>query len=234
MCVVEEKFILLIYEKELKLNQILKEQISKLNIYDVYEVTDEENLLELLEEMNISILVLNLNQLNESLKKIILKYKFYNRINKILGYYNKNNFHLSLKEEEITVLEKPFQIINLLDELEKLSSSKSYEYSKTLLIEDLKFIPYEKVIINIKTKNKIHLTEKENKLLFYLYTNKNIEITKNHLLNEIWGVSNNINTHTLETHVYRLRQKLYKLAPELSFLLSNENGSYTMKFEVKV
>ena len=230
----EEKFILLIYEKELKLNQILKEQISKLNIYDVYEVTDEENLLELLEEMNISILVLNLNQLNESLKKIILKYKFYNRINKILGYYNKNNFHLSLKEEEITVLEKPFQIINLLDELEKLSSSKSYEYSKTLLIEDLKFIPYEKVIINIKTKKKIHLTEKENKLLFYLYTNKNIEITKNHLLNEIWGVSNNINTHTLETHVYRLRQKLYKLAPELSFLLSNENGSYTMKFEVKV
>ena len=71
-------------------------------------------------------------------------------------------------------------------------------------------------------------------MLFYLYTNKNIEITKNHLLNEIWGVSNNINTHTLETHVYRLRQKLYKLAPELSFLLSNENGSYTMKFEVKV
>ena len=89
----EEKFILLIYEKELKLNQILKEQISKLNIYEIYEVTDEENLLELLEEMNISILVLNLNQLNESLKNIILNHEVNNRINKILGYYNKNNYN---------------------------------------------------------------------------------------------------------------------------------------------
>ena len=99
-------------------------------------------------------------------------------------------------------------------------------------MEHLKFLPYEKIIINLKTKNKEHLTEKENKLLFYLYSNKNIEITKNDLLNVIWGVSESINTHTLETHVYRLRQKLYKVAPEFSFLLSNENGSYTMRFKV--
>ena len=228
----EEKSILLIYEKELKLNQILKEQISKLNIYEIYEVTDEENLLELLEEMNISILVLNLNQLNESLKNIILNHEVNNRINKILGYYNKNNYNLSISEEKITLLEKPFKISHLIDELEKLSNFKIQEFPKTLLMEHLKFLPYEKIIINLKTKNKEHLTEKENKLLFYLYSNKNIEITKNDLLNVIWGVSESINTHTLETHVYRLRQKLYKVAPEFSFLLSNENGSYTMRFKV--
>lgn len=230
----EEKFILLIYEKELKLNQILKEQISKLNIYEIYEVTDEKKLSELLEQMNTSILVLNLNQLNESLKNIILNHKFYNKINKILGYYNKNNYHLSINEEEITVLEKPFKILHLFDELEKLSNLKIQEHSTALKMEHLKFLPYEKVIINLKTKNKEHLTEKENKLLFYLYSNKNIEITKNDLLNVIWGVSESINTHTIETHVYRLKQKLIKVAPELTFLLSNENGSYTMKFKVNV
>ena len=228
----EEKFILLIYEKELKLNQILQEQISRLNIYEVYGVTDEKNLLELLEQMNTSILVLNLNKLNESLKNIILNHKFYNRINKILGYYNKNNYHLDINKEEITVLEKPFKIVHLVDELEKLSNLKIQEYPTTLLMEHLKFLPYEKVLINLKTKNKEHLTEKENKLLYYLYSNKNSEIKKNDLLNEIWGVSESLNTHTLETHLYRLRRKLYKAAPELSFLLSNGNGSYTLKFKL--
>ena len=228
----EEKFILLIYEKELKLNQILQEQISKLNFYEVYGVTDEKNLLELLEQMNTSILVLNLNKLNESLKNIILNHKFYNRINKILGYYNKNNYHLDINKEEITVLEKPFKIEHLVDELEKLSNLKIQEYPTTLLMEHLKFLPYEKVLINLKTKNKEHLTEKENKLLYYLYSNKNSEINKNDLLNEIWGVSESLNTHTLETHLYRLRRKLYKAAPELSFLLSNGNGSYTLKFKL--
>ena len=228
----EEKFILLIYEKELKLNQILKEQISKLNIYEVYGVTDEKNLLELLEQMNTSILVLNLNKLNESLKNIILNHKFYNRINKILGYYNKNNYQLDINKEEITALEKPFKIVHLVDELEKLSNLKIQEYPTTLLMEHIKFLPYEKVLINLKTKNKEHLTEKENKLLYYLYSNKNSEIKKNDLLNEIWGVSESLNTHTLETHLYRLRRKLYKAAPELSFLLSNGNGSYTLKFKL--
>ena len=228
----EEKFILLIYEKELKLNQILQEQISNLNIYEVYGVTDEKNLLELLEQMNTSILVLNLNKLNESLKNIILNHKFYNRINKILGYYNKNNYQLDINKEEITALEKPFKIVHLVDELEKLSNLKIQEYPTTLLMEHLKFLPYEKVLINLKTKNKEHLTEKENKLLYYLYSNKNSEIKKNDLLNEIWGVSESLNTHTLETHLYRLRRKLYKAAPELSFLLSNGNGSYTLKFKL--
>jgi len=229
---VEEKFILLIYEKELKLNQILQEQISWLNIYEVYGVTDEKKLLELLEQMNTSILVLNLNKLNESLKNIILNHKFYNRINKILGYYNKNNYQLDINKEEITALEKPFKIVHLVDELEKLSNLKIQEYPTTLLMEHLKFLPYEKVLINLKTKNKEHLTEKENKLLYYLYSNKNSEIKKNDLLNEIWGVSESLNTHTLETHLYRLRRKLYKAAPELSFLLSNGNGSYTLKFKL--
>ncbi|MDA9165139.1 winged helix-turn-helix domain-containing protein [Alphaproteobacteria bacterium] len=228
----EEKFILLIYEKELKLNQILQEQISRLNIYEVYGVTDEKKLLELLEQMNTSILVLNLNKLNESLKNIILNHKFYNRINKILGYYNKNNYQLDINKEEITALEKPFKIVHLVDELEKLSNLKIQEYPTTLLMEHLKFLPYEKVLINLKTKNKEHLTEKENKLLYYLYSNKNSEIKKNDLLNEIWGVSESLNTHTLETHLYRLRRKLYKAAPELSFLLSNGNGSYTLKFKL--
>ena len=72
-----------------------------------------------------------------------------------------------------------------------------------------------------------------NKLLFYLHSNKNIEITKNDLLNSIWGVSESLNTHTLETHIYRLKQKINKLDPKLSFLLSNQKGLYVMQLKAE-
>jgi len=228
---VKEKNTILIYEKDLKLNQILKEQISKLNTGEVYNITDEKKLQNLLESIKVNILILNLNQLNENIKNIIENHKFNKSINNLLGYYNKNYPYSGINENEIKVLEKPFKIIDIVNKIENLLSPKTLDNSNILLMNHLKFLPYEKVLINLKTKNKEHLTEKENKLLLHFYINKNIEITKNNLLNVIWGISENINTHTLETHIYRLKQKLYNVEPQLSFQLSNNNGLYAMQFK---
>jgi len=228
---VKEKNTILIYEKDLKLNQILKEQISKLNTGEVYNITDEKKLQNLLESIKVNILILNLNQLNENIKNIIENHKFNKSINNLLGYYNKNYPYSGINENEIKVLEKPFKIIEIVNAIENLLNPKTFENSSILLMNHLKFLPYEKVLINLKTKNKEHLTEKENKLLLHFYINKNIEITKVNLLNLIWGISESINTHTLETHIYRLKQKLYKIEPQLSFQLSNDNGVYAMQFK---
>jgi DNA-binding response OmpR family regulator len=228
---VKEKNTILIYEKDLKLNQILKEQISKLNTGKLYNITDEKKLQNLLESIKVNILILNLNQLNENIKNIIENHKFNKSINNLLGYYNKNYPYSGINENEIKVLEKPFKIIDIVNKIENLLSPKTLDNSNILLMNHLKFLPYEKVLINLKTKNKEHLTEKENKLLLHFYINKNIEITKNNLLNVIWGISENINTHTLETHIYRLKQKLYNVEPQLSFQLSNNNGLYAMQFK---
>ena len=222
---------ILIYEKDLKLNQILKEEISKLNTVKIYDITDEKKLQKLLESIEVNILILNLNHLNENIKNIIENHKFNKIINNLLGYYNKNYSYSAINEKEITVLEKPFKIIDIVNEIENLLNPKTLDNSNILLMNHLKFLPYEKVLINLKTKNKEHLTEKENKLLLYFYINKNIEMTKNNLLNLIWGVSESINTHTLETHIYRLKQKLYNVEPQLSFQLSNNNGLYAMQFK---
>ena len=227
----KEKNTILIYEKDLKLNQILKEQISKLNTGEIHNITDEKKLQNLIESIKVSILILNLNQLNENIKNIIENHKFNKSINNLLGYYNKNYPYSGINENEIKVLEKPFKIIDIVNKIENLLSPKTLDNSNILLMNHLKFLPYEKVLINLKTKNKEHLTEKENKLLLHFYINKNIEITKNNLLNVIWGISENINTHTLETHIYRLKQKLYNVEPQLSFQLSNNNGLYAMQFK---
>ena len=230
----EEKTNILIYEKEIKLNQILKEQICKLNTYEVYEIIDEKKLLELLELIKVHVLILNLYELNKNLKDILENYKFNKRINSILGYYNKNNLYLRINEKNVILLEKPFKIINLINDLQKLLNTKVFQKSNILLMNHLKFLPYEKVLVNLKTQKKEHLTEKENKLLFYLYDNKNIEITKNDLLKEIWGFSESLNTHTLETHLYRLKQKLTKIEPKISLILLKQNGIYDMRLESNI
>ena len=230
----EEKISILIYEKEIKLNQILKEQICKLNTYEVYEIIDEKKLLELLELIKVHVLILNLNELNKNLKDILENYKFNKRINSILGYYNKNNLYLRINEKNVILLEKPFKIVNLINDLQKLLNTKVFQKSNILLMNHLKFLPYEKVLVNLKTQKKEHLTEKENKLLLYLYNNKNIEITKNDLLKAIWGVSESLNTHTLETHIYRLKQKIHKIEPKVSLILLKQNGFYDMRLETNV
>ena len=230
----EEKSIIVIYEKEIKLNQILKEQICKLNTYEVYEIIDEKKLLELFELIKAHVLILNLNDLNKNLKNIIENYKLSKRINSILGYYNKNDLYLRLNEKHVIILEKPFKIIDLISNLEKLLNTKVFDKSNILLMKHLKFLPYEKVLVNLKNQQKVHLTEKENKLLFYLYDNKNIEITKNDLLKEIWGFSESLNTHTLETHLYRLKQKLTKIEPKISLILLKQNGLYDMRLESNI
>lgn len=227
----KEKYSILIYEKNLKLNQILKEQISKLNNSEIYHVTDEKKLLSLLESIKVNILILNLNHLNENIKNIIENHKSNKTFNNLLGYYNKNYSFSVINQNEITVLEKPFKIIDIVNEIENLLNPKTLDNSNISLMNHLKFLPYEKALINLRTKNKEHLTEKENKLLLHFYMNKNIEITKNNLLNLIWGISENINTHTLETHIYRLKQKLNNVEPRLSFQLSNNNGLYAMQFK---
>jgi len=227
---VEEKLVTLIYEKEIKLNQILKEQLSIQNVYQVHEATDEKNLIELIETLTINLLILNLNNISENLKKFLEGLTFKNNFIKSLGYYNKDYHFINLGKMEITLLEKPFKISLLLKELEKLLSTNPFQNSDIFLMKDLNFLPFEKVLINLNTKHKEHLTEKENKLLLYLCNNKNTELTKNDLLSTIWGISESVNTHTLETHIYRLKQKLNKLEPKASFLLSNNNGLYSFQF----
>ena len=226
----EKKSVIVIYEKEIKLNQILKEQLSIQDTYQIREATDEKDLIELIETLTVNLLILNLNDISENLKNFLQEFNFKNKFINFLGYSNKDYHFINMEEIEITLLEKPFRISFLLKELEKLLRKNPFQNSDIFLMNDLKFLPNKKVLINLNSKNKEHLTEKENKLLLYLCKNKNIEITKNDLLNSIWGFSENIKTHTLETHIYRLKQKLYKLQPKSSFLLSNNNGLYSFKF----
>ncbi len=71
------------------------------------------------------------------------------------------------------------------------------------------FRPSAKMLLSPKG-NKIRLTEKETAILRYLYRAGQRPVSRETLLQEVWGYNSGVTTHTLETHVYRLRQKVEK------------------------
>ncbi len=88
------------------------------------------------------------------------------------------------------------------------------------------FKPASKLLINDKG-TKIRLTEKETSILKYLYRSGDKVVSRDTLLHEVWGYNAGVTTHTLETHIYRLRQKIEK-DPSSAELLVTETGGYRL------
>ena len=86
------------------------------------------------------------------------------------------------------------------------------------------FCPAAKMLLSPDSDNKIRLTEKEAAILKYLLWSGNSVIGREELLNEVWGYNSGVTTHTLETHVYRLRQKLEKDPPNAEILVTEPGG----------
>jgi DNA-binding response OmpR family regulator len=74
---------------------------------------------------------------------------------------------------------------------------------------------------------KTRLTEKETAILRYLYRAGKTPVPRDQLLTEVWGYNSGVTTHTLETHIYRLRQKIEK-DPSNATLLVTEGGGYKL------
>ena len=86
------------------------------------------------------------------------------------------------------------------------------------------FKPGQK-LLTMENGQKIRLTEKEAAIIRYLYRADQKVVTRDVLLEEVWGYNSGVTTHTLETHVYRLRQKIER-DPSNAEILVTENGGY--------
>ena len=86
--------------------------------------------------------------------------------------------------------------------------------------------PVSKLLVDDRGA-KIHLTEKETSILKYLYRSGDKVVSRELLLDEVWGYNAGVTTHTLETHIYRLRQKIEK-DPSNAELLVTETGGYKL------
>ena len=119
---------------------------------------------------------------------------------------------------------KPFKFSFLLARIR--SQLRRFEQSEdaTFTLGPYTFMPAAKMLINSK-EQKIRLTEKETNILKFLLRTDNTIVPRDVLLHEVWGYNAGVTTHTLETHIYRLRQKIEPDPARVSLLVT-EGGGY--------
>ena len=125
------------------------------------------------------------------------------------------------KDQFNEIISLPLKISDLNQIVENAITKKNFSKNSSILIKQYKLDKNEKKLI--KDKNYILLTEKEIQLLELFLDNKK-PISKNIILKEVWKYSTSADTHTVETHIYRLRKKIKSKFSDENFILNNKDG----------
>lgn len=122
---------------------------------------------------------------------------------------------------------KPFKFSVLLARIR--AHLRSHEASEDAIyrIGPYEFRPAMRLLLD-ESQKKIRLTDKEASILRYLYRSGEKPVGREELLREVWGYNANVTTHTLETHIYRLRQKIEPDAQSPKLLIT-ETGGYRLQ-----
>ena len=120
---------------------------------------------------------------------------------------------------------KPFRFAVLMARIHAHLRSHEQREDAVYRIGPYTFRPSAKVLLDSDGK-KIRLTEKETNILKFLYRSGDT-VARETLLHEVWGYNPAVTTHTLETHIYRLRQKIEE-NPGQAQILITESGGYRL------
>ena len=122
---------------------------------------------------------------------------------------------------------KPFKLGVLLARLRAHIRQHERSDDAVFTIGPYTFQPANKLLMHEEEQKKVRLTDKETAILKYLYRAGDKPVARDKLLDEVWGYNAAVTTHTLETHVYRLRQKI-EADPSSAKLLVTEAGGYKL------
>ncbi len=128
-------------------------------------------------------------------------------------------------------LAKPYRLPELLARVRAQLRVFDNSEDATFLIGPYVFRPSVRLLLETARNRKVRLTDKECAILKYLYRAGGKPVSRQTLLNEVWNYSSAVSTHTLETHVYRLRQKL-EADPAQPRLLLTASGGYRLDASV--
>ncbi|MDB3965955.1 response regulator transcription factor [Amylibacter sp.] len=204
--------------------------IYQLSLNDKYQIieSDVDNVFTQINNNSFNIVIINSqpSKLNgHNLTKKLRTGGFKNPIIMLITQSDASSLDNQLKIEANEHIIKPFKYPALLKSIElqlrQFGKSEDTQHN----IGSYVFKPNSKVL---ESKNKsIRLTEKENDILKFLYQNLETIVSREILLHEVWGYNSKVTTHTLETHIYRLRQKI-EIDPANACFLITETGGYRL------
>lgn len=156
--------------------------------------------------------------------------KLKNRLNfnhKVLCIGEKSNFsNLTNEISEISFLKVPFKFSELVDRAENLFSSLKLAKTNVKQFKEFNYDNQNRLIRRNNTS--LRVTEKENEIFNFLISQTDKYIPREKLLSEIWNYNKEIDTHTLETHIYSLRKKIDDKLQLKNFIIYKEKKGYVI------
>ena len=191
----------------------------------------------ILNEIEFNNIINSSSELNRNDKKIVVKILFAEnlKISEVKNYLLKNepvflflNHKDYIKKNSLKLLdfhvslELPIEILSFKEILNILITKYNFFKKSKIIIKDYEIDSNERSIT--KEKVKVKLTEKELDLILAL--NNNNGLNKSFLLKSIWNHSLDLDTHAFETHLHRLRKKIYKYFKDKNFIVENNSLYY--------
>lgn len=222
------KRILLVDDDEV-LREALGEQLLMAKDFDVFEAGNGSDAMEKVKNELYDLIVLDVGLPDtdgRELCRLMRKQGVKCPVLMLTGHNGDTDTILGLDAGANDYVTKPFKFPVLLARMRAQLRQHEQSEDAIFTLGPYTFKPAMKTLIT-EDERKIRLTEKETNILKFLYRSTNGVVPRDTLLHEVWGYNAGVTTHTLETHIYRLRQKI-EPDPSNVRLLVTESGGYRL------
>jgi DNA-binding response OmpR family regulator len=220
---------LLVVDDDLDLRDTLAEQLRLCDEFDVLTAGTAAEAAELVKGERVDLGIMDVGLPDMDGREAVRQMRrggFRGPIIMLTGQGSDADTVLGLESGANDYVVKPFKFAVLLARIR--AQLRQHEASEDAIfrIGPYTFRPGAKILVNEKG-SKLKLTEKETAILRYLYRAGTRVVSRDTLLSEVWGYNAHVTTHTLETHIYRLRQKI-ETNPASARILVTEPGGYKL------
>jgi DNA-binding response OmpR family regulator len=222
------KRILLVDDDEV-LREALGEQLLMAKDFDVFEAGNGSDAMEKVKNELYDLIVLDVGLPDtdgRELCRLMRKQGVKCPVLMLTGHNGDTDTILGLDAGANDYVTKPFKFPVLLARMRAQLRQHEQSEDAIFTLGPYTFKPAMKTLVT-EDERKIRLTEKETNILKFLYRSTNGVVPRDTLLHEVWGYNAGVTTHTLETHIYRLRQKI-EPDPSNVRLLVTESGGYRL------
>ncbi|SFG87116.1 two component transcriptional regulator, winged helix family [Palleronia marisminoris] len=220
---------ILLVDDDDDLREALSEQLVMTEDFDVFEADSAAHAMERARAGHYDLVILDVglpDNDGRELCKLMRRQGVKCPIIMLTGHDSDADTILGLDAGANDYVTKPFKFPVLLARIR--AQLRQHEQSEDAIFQlgPYSFRPAQKTLVD-EADRKIRLTEKETNILKFLYRAPDGVVPRDVLLHEVWGYNAGVTTHTLETHIYRLRQKI-EPDPSNARLLVTETGGYRL------
>ncbi len=218
---------ILLVDDDESLRESLAEQLELHEEFGTAEAADAATALEAVKRTHFDMVLLDIglpDMDGREVCKLMRRGGFKSPIIMLTGADSDADTILGLESGANDYIVKPFRLGVLLARIRAQLRQHEQSEDAVFTIGPYSFRPAAKLMVDGENGQKVRLTEKETSILKYLYRTGDKVVGRDVLLNEVWGYNAGVTTHTLETHIYRLRQKIEATPSDAKILVTASDG----------